>query len=273
MDKKHEVKVSNILFGDEQPLVLIAGPCVIETEDECCRLAEKIKDIACKAKIPFIFKASYDKANRTSIKSYRGPGVKKGIKILSKIKKQIGVPILSDVHCINEIDIVKETLDVIQIPAFLCRQTDLILKAAKTGKPINIKKGQFLAPWDVKSIAEKVLTTGNANLIFTERGTMFGYNNLVTDMCSIVYIKDMGYPVIFDATHSVQLPGGKGSGSGGQREMVAPLANAAVAVGCDGLFIETHEKPENALSDSASMLPLDKLSSLIKRAMRIREAL
>ncbi len=273
MNDNHEVKVNNILFGDKHPLVLIAGPCVIESEYDCCRLAEKIKDIACKTKIPFIFKASYDKANRTSIKSYRGPGIKKGIKILSKIKKQIGVPIISDVHCSREIDIVKETLDVIQIPAFLCRQTDLILNAAKTGKPINIKKGQFLAPWDVKSIVEKVLTTGNKNLIFTERGTMFGYNNLVADMRSIVIIKKMGYPVIFDSTHSVQLPGGMGSTSGGQREMIAPLISAAVAVGCDGLFIETHEKPGKALSDSASMLPLRKLSPLIKKAIRIRDAL
>ncbi len=273
MNKKYEVKVNNILFGDKQPLVLIAGPCVIETEDDCCRLAEKINDIACKAKIPFIFKASYDKANRTSIKSYRGPGVKKGIKILSKIRKQIGVPILSDVHCCSEVDMVKDVLDVIQIPAFLCRQTDLILHTAETGKPINIKKGQFLAPWDVKSIADKVLSTGNKNLIFTERGTMFGYNNLVADMRSIVIMKELGYPVVFDATHSVQLPGGKGATSGGQREMIAPLTSAAVAVGCDGLFVETHEMPGKALSDSATMLPLRKLSPLIKKAMRIREAL
>ncbi len=273
MNNNYEFKVNNILFGDKHPLVLIAGPCVIESEDECCRLAEEIKEIASKTKIPFIFKASYDKANRTSIKSYRGPGVKKGIKILSKIKKQIGVPILSDVHCCSEIDIAKEVLDVIQIPAFLCRQTDLILHAAKTGIPINIKKGQFLAPWDVKNIADKVLSAGNKNLIFTERGTMFGYNNLVADMRSIVIIKNMGYPVIFDSTHSVQLPGGKGSVSGGQREMIAPLTSAAVAVGCDGLFVETHENPGKALSDSASMLPLRQLSPLIKKAMRIREAL
>ncbi len=271
MNNNHEVKVNNILFGGKHSLVLIAGPCVIESEYDCCRLAEKINDIACKIKIPFIFKASYDKANRTSIKSYRGPGVKKGIRILSKIKNQIGIPILSDVHCDNEIDIVKDVLDVIQIPAFLCRQTDLILHAAKTGKPINIKKGQFLAPWDIKSIAEKILSTGNKNLIFTERGTMLGYNNLVVDMRSIVIMKGLGYPVVFDATHSVQLPGGKGSTSGGQREMISPLTSAAVAVGCDGLFIETHEIPGKALSDSASMLPLSKLSPLIKRAIRIRE--
>ncbi|OHB35324.1 MAG: 3-deoxy-8-phosphooctulonate synthase [Planctomycetes bacterium GWA2_40_7] len=273
MKNKSETRINDIAFGKKYPLVLIAGPCVIETEKDCCRIAEKLKDITDKAEIPFIFKASYDKANRTSIKSYRGPGVKKGIKILSKIKKQIGVPVLSDVHCQSEIDVVKDVLDVIQIPAFLCRQTDLIIRAAKTGKPINIKKGQFLAPWDVKNIAEKVLSTGNKNIVFTERGTMFGYNNLVTDMRSIVIIRNMGYPVVYDATHSIQLPGGKGSTSGGQREMIEPLACAAVAVGCDGLFIETHENAGKALSDSASMLPLRQLLPLIKKAKKIRESL
>ena len=261
------------MFGEEHPLVLIAGPCVIETEKECCQIAEKIKEIAIKANIPFIFKASYDKANRSSIESYRGPGIEKGIKILSRIKKEIGVPVLSDVHCCREIDIVQDVLDVIQIPAFLCRQTDLLLHAGKTGKPINIKKGQFLAPGDVEHIAEKVLSTGNKNIIFTERGAMFGYNNLVADMRSIVIMKKMGFPVVFDATHSVQLPGGMGSTSGGQREMIEPLTNAAVSVGCDGLFVETHEKPEEALSDSATMLPLERLLPLLKKAIRIREAL
>jgi 2-dehydro-3-deoxyphosphooctonate aldolase (KDO 8-P synthase) len=273
MKNKFNIDVNGIVFGGDNPLVLIAGPCVIETEKDCCQIAEKIKDITIKANIPFIFKASYDKANRSSIKSYRGPGVEKGIKILSKIKKEIGVPILSDVHCCSEIDIVQDVLDVIQIPAFLCRQTDLLLHAAKTGKPINIKKGQFLAPWDVEHIAEKVLSTGNKNIIFTERGTMFGYNNLVADMRSIVIMKKMGFPVVFDATHSVQLPGGMGSTSGGQREMIEPLTNAAVSVGCDGLFIETHEKPEDALSDSATMLPLERLLPLLKKAIRIRDAI
>ena len=273
MKNKFNIDVNGIVFGGDNPLVLIAGPCVIETEKDCCQIAEKIKDITIKANIPFIFKASYDKANRSSIKSYRGPGVEKGIKILSKIKKEIGVPILSDIHCCSEIDIVQDVLDVIQIPAFLCRQTDLLLHAAKTGKPINIKKGQFLAPWDVEHIAEKVLSTGNKNIIFTERGTMFGYNNLVADMRSIVIMKKMGFPVVFDATHSVQLPGGMGSTSGGQREMIEPLTNAAVSVGCDGLFIETHEKPEDALSDSATMLPLERLLPLLKKAKKIRDAI
>ncbi len=273
MKSKHNIGVDSIVFGETHPLVLIAGPCVIETEKNCCQIAEKIKDIADKANIPFIFKASYDKANRSSINSYRGPGVEKGIKILSKIKKEIGVPVLSDVHCCNEIDIVQDVLDIIQIPAFLCRQTDLLLHAAKTGKLINIKKGQFMAPWDIEHVAEKVLSTGNNNIVFTERGTMFGYNNLVADMRSIVIMKKMGFPVIFDATHSVQLPGGMGPTSGGQREMIGPLTNAAVAVGCDGLFIETHEKPEEALSDSATMLPIERLLPLLKRAIRIRGAI
>ncbi|MBT7590203.1 MAG: 3-deoxy-8-phosphooctulonate synthase [Candidatus Scalindua sp.] len=273
MINNNNIGINGIMFGEEHPLVLIAGPCVIETEKECCQIAEKIKEIAIKANIPFIFKASYDKANRSSIESYRGPGIEKGIKILSRIKKEIGVPVLSDVHCCREIDIVQDVLDVIQIPAFLCRQTDLLLHAAKTGKPINIKKGQFLAPGDVEHIAEKVLSTGNKNIIFTERGAMFGYNNLVADMRSIVIMKKMGFPVVFDATHSVQLPGGMGSTSGGQREMIEPLTNAAVSVGCDGLFVETHEKPEEALSDSATMLPLERLLPLLKKAIRIREAL
>ena len=273
MKNTNNIEVNGITFGENRPLVLIAGPCVIEDEKACCQLAEKIKEIAANAGIPFIFKASYDKANRSSIKSYRGPGAEEGIKILSRIKNEIGVPVVSDVHCCNEIDIVQDVLDLIQIPAFLCRQTDLLLHAAKTGKPINIKKGQFMAPWDVEHIIEKVLSTGNKNIIFTERGTMFGYNNLVADMRSIIVMKKMGYPVVFDATHSVQLPGGQGSTSGGQRDMIEPLTNAAVSVGCDGLFVETHEKPEEALSDSATMLPLERLLPLLKRAIRIREAI
>ncbi len=268
-----EIKINNFILGKENPLVLMAGPCVIETEDSCCRIAEKIVEIGNKVKIPFIFKASYDKANRTSFKSFRGPGIEQGIKILSKIKKQFGLPITSDIHSCDEIDTVKETLDIIQIPALLCRQTDLLIRAAETKKPINIKKGQFLAPWDVKNIAEKILSTGNDKIIFTERGTTFGYNNLVTDMRSIVIMNEMGFPVIFDATHSIQFPGGEGSTSGGQKKMILPLTLAAIAAGCDGIFIETHEKPENALSDSRSMLPLDSLQSLIEKAKRIRVAL
>src|SRR3972149_5351728 len=247
------VNVRNLAIGQRLPLVFIAGPCVIESHESCLKLADKLKTIFQAKKLPFIFKASYDKANRTSVNSYRGPGVKEGIKILADIKKRLDLPILSDVHSEEEIPIVSETLDIIQIPAFLCRQTDLILAAAKTGKPINIKKGQFLAPWDMKSVVEKVRSTGNEQILLTERGTCFGYNNLVSDMRSLVIMRELGYPVIYDATHSVQLPGGQGNVSGGERNMIIPLARAAVATGCDGSFLEVHENPEKALSDAATM--------------------
>src|SRR3989337_4430996 len=229
------VNIKNISVGKGYPLVFIAGPCVIESYESCLKLAEKMKIVFESQKISFIFKASYDKANRTSVNSYRGPGVKEGMKILTDIKKRLGLPILSDVNSEEEIPIVSETLDIIQIPAFLCRQTDLILAAAKTGKPINIKKGQFLAPWDMKAVTEKVRSTGNEKILLTERVTCFGYNNLFSDMRSLVIMRELGYPVIYDATHSIQLPGGQGNASGGERNMVIPLARAAVATGCDGL--------------------------------------
>ncbi|HHT9107769.1 MAG TPA: 3-deoxy-8-phosphooctulonate synthase [Candidatus Wunengus sp. YC64] len=263
------VNVRNLAIGQRQPLAFIAGPCVIETHESCLKLADQLKTIFQAKKLPFIFKASYDKANRTSGNSYRGPGVKEGIKILADIKKRLDLPILSDVHNEEEIPIVSETLDIIQIPAFLCRQTDLILAAAKTGKPINIKKGQFLAPWDMKSVVEKVRSTGNEQILLTERGTCFGYNNLVSDMRSLVIMRELGYPVIYDATHSVQLPGGQGSVSGGERNMVIPLARAAVATGCDGLFLEVHENPEKALSDAATMLSIEALPNLIDQVLEI----
>jgi len=263
------VNVRNLAIGQRQPLVFIAGPCVIESHESCLKLADKLKTIFQAKKLPFIFKASYDKANRTSVNSYRGPGVKEGIKILADIKKRLDLPILSDVHSEEEIPIVSETLDIIQIPAFLCRQTDLILAAAKTGKPINIKKGQFLAPWDMKSVVEKMRSTGNEQILLTERGTCFGYNNLVSDMRSLVIMRELGYPVIYDATHSVQLPGGQGNVSGGERNMVIPLARAAVASGCDGLFLEVHENPEKALSDAATMLSIDALPNLIDQVLEI----
>lgn len=253
------------------PLVFIIGPCVIETFEGCLRLAEKLKNIFETKKIPFIFKASYDKANRTSIDSYRGPGVYEGIKILAEIKKRLNLPILSDVHCKEDIPIVSDVLDIIQIPAFLCRQTDLILAVAKTGKPINIKKGQFLAPWDMKSVSNKIRSTGNEQILLTERGACFGYNNLVSDMRSLVIMREFGYPVIYDATHSVQLPGSQGNVSGGERNMVIPLARAAVATGCDGLFLEVHDNPEKALSDAATMLPLKDLSYLIEQVLEIHQ--
>lgn len=263
------VNVRNLAIGQRQPLVFIAGPCVIESHESCLKLADKLKTIFQAKKLPFIFKASYDKANRTSVNSYRGPGVKEGIKILADIKKRLGLPMLSDVHREEDIPIVSETLDIIQIPAFLCRQTDLILAAAKTGKPINIKKGQFLAPWDMKSVVEKVRSAGNEQILLTERGTCFGYNNLVSDMRSLVIMRELGYPVIYDATHSVQLPGGQGNVSGGERNMVIPLARAAVATGCDGLFLEVHENPEKALSDAATMLSIEALPNLLEQVLEI----
>lgn len=232
-------------------------------------MAEKLKNIFQAKKIPFIFKASYDKANRTSVKSYRGPGIKEGIKILADIKKRLDVPILSDVHSTEDVSIVAETLDIIQIPAFLCRQTDLILAAARTGKPVNVKKGQFLAPWDMKSVVEKIRSAGNEQILLTERGASFGYNNLVSDMRSLVIMRELGYPVIYDATHSVQLPGGQGNVSGGERNMVVPLARAAVATGCDGLFLEVHETLEKALSDAATMLPVKDMPHLIEQVLEI----
>ena len=263
------INIRNLAIGQRQPLVFIAGPCVIETHESCLKLADRLKTIFQSKKLPFIFKASYDKANRTSVNSYRGPGVKEGLKILTDIKKRLGLPILSDVHSEEEIPIISETLDIIQIPAFLCRQTDLILAAAKTGKPINIKKGQFLAPWDMKAVVEKVRSTGNEQILLTERGACFGYNNLVSDMRSLVIMRELGYPVIYDATHSVQLPGGQGSASGGERNMVMPLARAAVATGCDGLFLEVHENPEQALSDAATMLSVEALPNLLEQVLEI----
>ncbi len=263
------VNIGNYSIGRGQPLAFIAGPCVIETHESCLKLAEKLKNIFHEKKAPFIFKASFDKANRTSVTSYRGPGIKEGIKILADIKKRLDLQILSDVHCNEDISVAAEILDIIQIPAFLCRQTDLILAAARTGKPVNVKKGQFLAPWDMKSVVEKIRSTGNGQILLTERGASFGYNNLVSDMRSLVIMRELGYPVIYDATHSVQLPGGQGSVSGGERNMVVPLARAAVATGCDALFLEVHESPEKALSDAATMLPVKDLPHLIEQALEI----
>jgi len=268
-----EIKIGNVLIGSKNPLVIIAGPCVIETEKSTIDAAKRLKKISEKLKIPLIFKSSYDKANRTSISSPRGPGIEKGLKILEKVKKETGMPVLSDIHSQEEVAYAAEVLDVFQIPAFLCRQTDLIVAASKTGKPVNIKKGQFLAPWEVKNIIEKFTSTGNHNLLITERGTSFGYNNLVVDMRSILIMQEFGYPVIFDATHSVQLPGGLGSASGGQREFVAPLSKAAVAVGCNGLFLEVHPDPDKALCDGPNMLKLDDLEKFLTTIKSIDELL
>ena len=252
-------------IGGQNPLALIAGPCVIESEKIAMEIAEKLKRITTDLHVPFIFKASYDKANRTSIKSFRGPGLNDGLKILQKIKTELDLPVLSDVHKEEEIDPAAEVLDILQIPAFLCRQTDLLVKAAQTGKPINVKKGQFLAPWDMKNVVVKLEESGNINILLTERGATFGYNNLVVDMRSLVLMREHGYPVIFDATHSLQQPGGQGTTSGGQSEMVPDLARGAVAVGCDALFMEIHTDPSKALSDGPNMLQIDMLPELLEQ--------
>ena len=270
--KRRVVKVGNIKVGRGNDLVLLAGPCVIESEKKALYHAEELSRIAKRLKIPFIYKSSYDKANRTSINSFRGPGLLKGMDILKKIKDRLGLIILSDVHCRKDIEEASHVLDIIQIPAFLCRQTDLILAAAETGKPINVKKGQFMAPWDMKNVLEKIERVGNYDILLTERGTSFGYNNLVSDMRSLPIMRGMGYPVIYDATHSAQLPGGKGQSSGGQREFVSCLARASVAAGVDGIFIETHRDPDRALSDGSNMLKMKELYSLIVKLKAIREA-
>lgn len=268
-----EIKIGKIKIGGENPLVLIAGPCVIETEKLCLEVAVEAKKIADKFKIPFIFKASFDKANRTSLESYRGPGIKDGLRILKKIKEQLRVPILSDIHCKEHAQRAAEVLDIIQIPAFLCRQTDVLLAAAKTGRIVNVKKGQFLAPWDIKPIIKKLESTGNKNILITERGSCFGYNNLVSDLRSLGIMRDIGYPVIYDVTHSVQLPGGQGTCSGGQREFVNGLARAAVAFGCDGLFLETHINPERALCDAPNTISTEELAIILKEAKQISQVL
>jgi len=260
-----EVKINNIIIGGKNPLAFIAGPCVIESEESTLKIAERLKEYSISLDIPLIFKSSYDKANRTSIKSYRGPGITEGLKILEKVKREIGLPVLSDVHTVAEATQAAEVLDMLQIPAFLCRQTDLIIAAAKTGKPLNIKKGQFLAPAEVRHIIDKVLSTGNNNLTITERGVVFGYNNLVVDMRSIPIMQGYGFPVIYDATHSVQLPGGQGSSSGGERKFITPLAMAAVSVGCDAVFMEVHECPERALCDGPNMLDINTFPDLAER--------
>ena len=256
-------------IGGQNPLALIAGPCVIESEKIAMEIAEKLKRITTDLHVPFIFKASYDKANRTSIKSFRGPGLNDGLKILQKIKTELDLPVLSDVHKEEEIDPAAEVLDILQIPAFLCRQTDLLVKAAQTGKPINVKKGQFLAPWDMKNVVVKLEESGNSNILLTERGATFGYNNLVVDMRSLVLMREHGYPVIFDATHSLQQPGGQGTTSGGQSEMVPDLARGAVAVGCDALFMEIHTDPSKALSDGPNMLQIDLLPELLEQLVTL----
>lgn len=264
-----EIVIGDVKIGGNRPLVLVAGPCVIENEKATLHCAERLMTITNGVSIPLIFKASYDKANRTSVTSFRGPGLKEGLRILGKVKETLGVPVLSDIHSIEQVGPAAEVLDVIQIPAFLCRQTDLVVAAAASGRVLNIKKGQFLAPWDMENVVGKALSTGNDRLILTERGVSFGYNNLVTDMRSLPIMRRMGYPVIFDATHSVQLPGGQGGSSGGQREFVEHLARAAVATEIDGVFMEVHEDPEQALCDGPNSIRLDDLPGLLKKLKAI----
>jgi len=258
-----EITIADIKLGGNNPLVITAGPCVIESEEIIFQTADGLQKICNKLGFPLLFKSSYDKANRTSVSSFRGPGIEKGLRALADIRSKFGIPVLSDVHSAEEVRIAAEILDVLQIPAFLCRQTDLILAAANTGKPVNIKKGQFLAPWDVRNIIEKFVSTGNHNVFITERGTSFGYNNLIVDFRAFPILRSFGYPVIFDVTHSLQLPGGMGKSSGGQREFSEPLARAAVAAGLDGLFMEVHPEPERALCDGPNMIGLDALEKML----------
>jgi 2-dehydro-3-deoxyphosphooctonate aldolase (KDO 8-P synthase) len=264
-----QINIGDFVIGDNVKFVLIAGPCVLENEAVAMDTARYLQKLTVKLKIAFIFKASYDKANRTSIKSYRGPGARKGLAMLKRIKDKLGIPLLSDVHRFEEIDAAAKILDVVQVPAFLCRQTDFITEIAKKARVINIKKGQFLAPWDVANIIEKAKAAGNENIMITERGASFGYNNLVFDVRSLPIIRDMGYPVIFDATHAVQLPGGEGASSGGQRDMVKYLARAAVAAGVDGIFLEVHRDPQKALCDGANSLYLSELEELLMMLKQI----
>ncbi len=261
--------LGNIRFGVGAPLFLIAGPCVIESEAHATGMAEKLGAIAAELGIPYIFKASYDKANRSSSASFRGPGLNEGLRILASIKKRTGLPVLTDIHDVSQVGPVAEVCDILQIPAFLCRQTDLLAAAGKSGCIVNLKKGQFLSPWDIGNAAEKISATGNHKIILTERGASFGYQNLVVDMRSFPVMRKLGYPVVFDVTHSVQLPGGQGTSSGGQPEFIEPLARAGTAAGIDGIFLEVHDNPAQALSDGANALPLDQFRSLLQKIKQL----
>jgi len=263
------VNIGSITVGGQHPIALIAGPCVIEGYERTLKIGRGIKEITDRLGIPYIFKASFDKANRSSYASFRGPGLVEGLKIISQIKKDLGVPVVSDIHCVTQIAQAAEVLDILQIPAFLSRQTDLLYEAAKTGKVINVKKGQFLAPNDMQHVIGKLREAGNENILLTERGASFGYNNLVTDMRSLTIMRSFGYPIVFDATHSVQLPGGAGATSSGQREFVPTLTRAAVATGVDMLFMEVHDNPAEALSDGPNMMYLDQLEALLKDVQAI----
>lgn len=259
-------------IGDGCPLTLIGGPCVIESEDFTLKMADQIRQVCDRLSVSFVFKSSFDKANRTSIRSYRGHAIADGLEILGKVREKIGVPVLTDIHESNQAAIAAEVVDVLQIPAFLCRQTDLLIAAAATGKTVNVKKGQFLAPWDMKQVVRKLEAGGTDRILLTERGTSFGYNTLVVDFRSLPQMRELGYPVVFDATHSVQMPGGQGDKSGGQREFVPSLARAAAAVGIDALFMEIHEDPDRAPSDGPNMIPLAQLEQTLKQILQVRAA-
>ncbi|PIG93899.1 3-deoxy-8-phosphooctulonate synthase [Gloeocapsopsis sp. IPPAS B-1203] len=264
---------NNISIGDNCPLTLIGGPCVIESGDFTLFMAEQIAKVCDRLGISFIFKSSFDKANRTSINSFRGQNLETGLQILQRVKEEVGVPVLTDIHESYQAAIVAEVVDVLQIPAFLCRQTDLLLAAAATGKVVNVKKGQFLGPWDMKNVVRKLESGGTKRILLTERGTSFGYNTLVVDFRSLPQMREFGYPVVFDATHSVQMPGGQGDKSGGQRQFVPYLARAAAAIGIDALFMEVHENPDNAPSDGPNMIPLAELESVLKQVLNVRNSL
>jgi len=268
----HEVDLGPFKIGASHPHFLIAGPCVIESERIALETAERVAELTRALHIPYIFKSSYDKANRSSLASFRGPGLKDGLAVLRKVREAVGVPVLTDVHTADEAAEAAETVDVLQIPAFLCRQTDLLVAAAKTGRVVNVKKGQFLSPGEMGNVVKKLEESGNHRIVLTERGSSFGYNNLVVDMRSLPIMQEFGYPIVFDATHSVQLPGGAGTSSSGQREFIAPLACAAAAAGCDGFFMEVHPDPDRALSDGPNMVPLAQLKALLERLMRICQA-
>lgn len=258
--------------GPGQPLLLIAGPCVLETEEVARKIVSHVQEVASRLGISYVFKASFDKANRTSLDSYRGPGLAEGMEILSRIRQEFSVPVISDIHDAAQVEPAAQVLDILQIPAFLCRQTDLLVAAARSGKVVNVKKGQFLAPWDMEHAVAKIRGSGNNKVLLTERGATFGYNNLVVDMRSFPIMRSLGCPVIYDATHSVQLPGGAGGSSSGQRQFIAPLTKAAAAAGIDGLFMEVHPDPDSALCDGPNSLPLDELESLLKKILAIRQA-
>ena len=263
----------DIRIGEGQPLALIGGPCVIESESFTLKMAVEIRKVCDRLNVPFIFKSSFDKANRTSINSFRGQPIERGLAILQRVKEEVGVPVLTDIHLPAQAAIAAEVVDVLQIPAFLCRQTDLLLAAAATGKTVNVKKGQFLAPWDMKNVVAKLEASGHNRIMLTERGTSFGYNTLVVDFRSLPQMRALGYPVVFDATHSVQMPGGQGNKSGGQREFVPCLARAAAAIGIDALFMEIHEDPDNALSDGPNMIPLARLETVLREIISVRNSI